>query len=119
MNDLRHSGGFRPRLPDDPAYWHALAVRIVDGAEPTLAELRSRQVWWRPLARWAPAFGVGALAASLAVLALLPGGSGPAPLRDTDLTDVFDPGDPVGAAFVSGSAPELTSLLIARSEAVP
>ena len=119
MNEPRPAGGFRSRLPQDPAYWHALALRIVDGAEPTLAELRARQPWWRPLARLAPAFGVGALAASLAVVALLPEGAGPDPSPRADFADLFDPGDPVGAAFIGGSVPELPALLVARIEAVP
>lgn len=119
MNERQHPGGFRPRLPDDPAYWQALAARIVVGAEPTLAELRTRQPWWKPLARWAPALSAGALAASLAALALVPNGTDAAPARATAFADVFDPRDPVGAAFVGESTPELTSLLIARTEAAP
>lgn len=119
MNEQQHAGGFRPRLPDDPAYWQGLAIRIVDSAEPSLAELRAGQPWWKPLARLAPAFGVGALAASLAAFVLLPDGSAPAPARAAAFADVFDPGDPVGAAFVGGSAPELTFLLVARTETGP
>jgi len=119
MNQQQRSDGFTPRLPDHPGYWQALAARIVDGAEPTLAELRAGQPWWKPLARLAPALSVGALAAGLAAFALLPSGTNAAPPRATALADLFDPGDPVGAVFVGGSAPELTSLLIARTEAAP
>ena len=119
MNEQQHPGGFRPRLPDDPAYWQGLAARVVAGAAPTLAELRAAQPWWKPLARLAPAFGVGALAASLAAFVFLPDGSPPAPSREVALADVFDPGDPVGAAFIGETAPELASLLVARTEAAP
>lgn len=113
-------GGFRPRLPDDPAYWNQLARRVTDSAEPLLAELRSRQSWWSPLAKLAPALGVGALAATLAAVVALQDRDEAAVAPQAEaFVDLFDPGDPVGAAFVGGAAPELTVLLVARTGSEP
>lgn len=120
MIERQEGRGFRPRLPDDPAYWNALAARITDSAEPTLAALRTRRQWWDPLARLAPALGVGALAAALAAVIALPAEVAPTiePSGEA-FVDMFDPGDPVGAAFVSDAAPDLTVLLVARIGSEP
>jgi hypothetical protein len=120
MNEPHDRGALRPRLPDDPTYWEALAYRITDSAEPVLAELRSRNAWWNPLARLAPAFGVGALAATLAAFVALPAAVEPAvQTQEGAFADLFDPGDEVGAVFVGGAAPELASLLVAQTGREP
>ncbi len=104
-----HEAHVKPRLPADPAYWTGLTSRIVAGAEPMLEELRTREPWWKPLARFGPPLGVAAATAALAVIWLFPGGAEPSTASQLEIA--LGPSDPVARAFVLSPAPPDISTL--------
>jgi hypothetical protein len=114
VNDASERSQFESRLPDDSAYWEALAGRIVDSAEPILREHRDAQTWWQPLARWSPAIGVAAAIAALLVIAVGPPMTPrPAP---ASFEQLLSPEDPVAQALVGQAAvTDLPAILLVES----
>jgi len=134
--------GMLSRLPDDPRYWERLTDRVMEDVGPALASRRgagaggapaasvARDAWWRPLARHARALAIGAAAAVIGTLALLPerpatgaGGGGVAFLPGTDPAfagggDVFSlvPADPVMTPLVLAEEPPTLAALLATPD---
>ena len=118
MTDDRAPGAFRPRLPDDPAYWNALAGRITHSVEPVFAELQAQRAWWRPLDRFGPALTVGAIAAVAATFVALPAPEWPAAPVPAAVTDPT-PADLLGNAFTTPEAPDVMALIALGNEEQP
>jgi len=112
MTEHRGRSEFESRLPDDPAYWSALADRITRTAEPVFAELDGRPVWWRPLDRLAPALGIGALAAAVATFVVLP--APPVEPPPSAVATALDPTGLLESAFTTAPAPDMMSLLVSE-----
>ena len=73
MRGSREQQGLFSRLPDDPDYWQTLSNRIVDDGLPVLLALgEDRREWWSGMARFSAALAVGASAATIAALLLMP-----------------------------------------------
>ncbi len=109
------------RLPEEPAYWDALAERILQGVVSILDANRNKATaWWAPLARLStPLLVAAALAIALAVV-LLPA---PAGARGAGAVSVMEravtPIDPLVGRLLFGPAPpSIDDLLlgIARRE---
>ena len=108
---------FEPRLPDDPAYWSALAERITGTADPVFAERQYRSAWWGALDRFGPALGLSALAATLATVVLLSGGGPtPAPVSVEAIVPTVTGTDLVENAFQSPSMPDVITLMVLATE---
>ena len=73
MNEPVEDRGIMSRLPEDRKFWDDLADRIVEEATPDLAVRRDRRgEWWSAMSRFSTALAAGALAATVAAIALLP-----------------------------------------------
>jgi hypothetical protein len=96
-----------PRLPEDPAYWDALAERIGRDAAPALAELYERRgAWWGSLARRSPALAAAAAVAIAAGwIAIAASGGTPAGSPYTEMARAIGPTDEVGRLFLREAAP--------------
>ncbi len=117
MTSRDEQSAFEPRLPDDPAYWSALAERITDSATPVFAERQSRSAWWGALDRFGPALGISALAATIATVVLLSGGGPtPAPVPDGPIPPTIARTDLVENAFQSPSMPDVITLMVLANE---
>jgi hypothetical protein len=102
------------RLPDDPEYWQTLTNRIVDDGLPVLKALREeRREWWSDIARFSTFLAVGASAATIAALFLMPTGipaTTPVPTADAY---GLAPDDPLAVTLVLGEAPPSLEMLMA------
>jgi hypothetical protein len=96
-----------PRLPEDPAYWDALAGRIGDDAAPVLAELYERRgAWWGSLARRSPALAAAAVVAIAAGWIAIAASGGPAAESPyAEMARAIGPTDEVGRLFLRDAAP--------------
>lgn len=106
-------GAFEPRLPDDPAYWSALADRITTDAGPVFAELNATRAWWSPLDRFGPALGLGAIAAATLVFVLYGGAPPASPATPTQPTDI------AANAFRLPASPDVITLMVLGTEVTP
>lgn len=101
MNDGR---GGRPRLPDDDAYWEALATRIERAAAPLLAAERTpARVWWTG-PRLSPALAAAAIVAAGGAWLFLPDRA-PLPGGAALTGAALAPSDPLGAAVFGDPVP--------------
>ena len=114
MSEAYEQRGLFSRLPDDPAYWRDLTEKVVDDGRPQLAELgANRPAWWSEMARFSRHLAVGAAAAVLAIVFLLPGiGKAELQSRTVDTYGLI-PADPLAVALASGEAPPSIEMLIA------
>jgi hypothetical protein len=108
MNEFRNLS----KLPEDPQYWEDLEARVMaDLGSPVRGTAVEIPSWWSPLA--VRAWGLGGLAAAVALAALLlaPGRSVPGSSAAGLLS--LPEGDPVLEALVSAPAPpSLASLML-------
>jgi len=114
MKGPRERQGLFSRLPDDPEYWQAFSNRIVDdGVRVLQAFKEDRREWWSGMARFSAALAVGASAATVAALLLMPTGI-PArtPIQTVDAYGLA-PDDPLAVTLVSGEAPPSIETLMA------
>ena len=109
------------RLPTNPAYWDALAQRIVADAVPLLDEYRVRHgTWWSLLAHRSPVLAAAAVLAIAATSFML--------VRASTATDssphnqvarAIGPTDPVARLFLTQETPpRVESLLPVMSQMV-
>jgi hypothetical protein len=114
MRKNRENRGLISRLPEDDAYWERLTDRLVtDAAGRLSAYRRARTRWWHGLARFSTPLFVGAAAAVIAAVLLLPeladdltGSTSPAAVYG------LAPDDPLAALFLtSEDAPTMAMLL--------
>ena len=106
--------GLFSRLPDDPEYWHSFTDRIVADATPELDSFgQSGREWWSGIARFSTLLAVGASAAVLALVFLMPAGSRvEMPVRFMDAYGLA-PDDPLAVTLVSGETPPAMESLMA------
>lgn len=123
MNRHRENRGVMSRLPEDGAYWEALADRLVRDAAGRLRAYRSGGTRWsHSLARYSAPLTVGAAAAVIAALLWLPEvGGEPAGRASPATLYGFAPNDPLAALFVtSAAAPTMATLMATpTSETTP
>ncbi len=115
----REKGGgeeptLRSRLPAEPAYWDALAERIVADAAPSLAEYRSRQgAWWSLLAQSSPALAAAAVLAIAGASFMLARASTVTESSPHDeVTRAIGPRDPVARLFLAEETPPRVESLL-------
>lgn len=102
------------RLPDENAYWDALARRIVKQGLPVLGSYRyGGEPWWAPRARMSTALLATAALAVGAAAVFLPtpanvSGTGPRSVLERALA----PQDPLAGRFLFASAPPTMGSLL-------
>jgi hypothetical protein len=114
MKRPREQRGLFSRLPDDPGYWQMLTDRIVDDGVPVLQARREEsRKWWSGMARFSTVLAVGASAATIGTLLLMPAGT-PA-ITPVQMAHAYGlaPDDALAAALVSGEAPPSMETLMA------
>ena len=106
--------GLFSRLPDDPEYWYKFTDRIVADAGPELKSFGdSRREWWSEIAQFSTLLAVGASAAVIALIFLMPTGSPvEMPARTMDAFGLA-PDDPLAVTLVSEETPPALEFLIA------
>ena len=114
MKGRREQQGLFSRLPDDPEYWKTFAKRIVDDGIPVLRTFqRERREWWTGIARFSTVLAVGASAATIAALFMMPTGNPPiTPVQTADAYGLA-PNDPLAVTLVLGEAPPSLETLMA------
>jgi hypothetical protein len=109
--------GLFSRLPDDPAYWERLSAKIVEDAVTTINSLRDvKREWWSALGQYSTVLALGASAAVVAAVLLLPAGN-TAETR-TPIADTYGlaPAHPLAAPLVSATAPPpIETLMLLRT----
>lgn len=109
--------GFDPpgsRLPAEPAYWDALAERVVRAARPELGRRPRSAPWWAAFADFSPALAASAILAIVAGWLLVanadpPGGADPVALVEGAL----GPEDPLARRMLTGAQPpSIADLLV-------
>lgn len=115
MTRPRDNGGLMSRLPDDDAYWGALADRLVlDAAGRLRAHRRGNRRWWLGLSRLSTPITLAAAASVVAALLWLPEveGEGPDGGRATTVFGLA-PTDPLADRLVgSPTAPTMATLIV-------
>lgn len=123
MKEHRENRGPMSRLPEDEAYWEALADRLVADAAGRLSAYRTAGTrWWHGLVRFSTPLTVGAAAAVIAALLWLPEVAGEqARGRAPASFYGFAPSDPLAALFVtSADVPTMATLMATpTSERIP
>lgn len=106
------------RLPKEPAYWDALAERIVRDV-PSVLNTNGSGPWWAPRARFSTALlATAALAAAAAAVFLPASPSASRADSRTVLERALAPQDPLAEGFFSGPVPPtIESLLVAMVRA--
>jgi hypothetical protein len=114
MNLPKQQRGLFSRLPEDHEYWRSLTNRIVEDAAPQLEEFGRREnEWWFEMARYSTLLAVGAAAAVIAFLTMMPATSGDeAPLTGRNVYGLA-PSDPLAMTLVSEETPPSIGTLIA------
>lgn len=115
MTKPRDPRGLMSRLPDDEAYWDALADRIVSDASTRLREYRQAgPSWWHRLSRMSTPLTLAAAASVVAAFLWLPEAPDAGP-TDTGVPAVFGlaPTGPLADWLVAAPAPPTMATLIA------
>lgn len=106
--------GLFSRLPDDPVYWENLSTRIADDAAPTLDQLREENnQWWSVPARFSTALAIGASAAVIAAILLLPGGGSGDTVPASPNMYGLAPAGPLAESLLTPEAPPSLEMLMA------
>lgn len=107
------------RLPDDPAYWDALAGRIQAAAAGDLSRLQDRAPpWWSDLARHSRGLALLAAAALVAALTLFPRPR-PAQAAPSPLERTIQPTDPGLIDLLGGPGPPSLEALFVEEGGTP
>ena len=102
------------RLPEDPAYWDALASRIAADAAPVLDHYLARHgTWWAFLARRSPALAAAAILAIAATSFMLVRASAATESSPHDqVARAIGPTDPLARLFLAEEAPPRVESLL-------
>jgi hypothetical protein len=114
MKRPRDERGLMSRLPEDDAYWNALADRIVsDASERLRANRRGASRWWRDLSRLSAPLALTAAASIAGALLWLPD-LAEERADDVAVVDAFGlaPTGPLADRLVGSPAPPSMATLI-------
>jgi hypothetical protein len=114
MSTPNEPRGLFSRLPDEQEYWREFTDKIVNDAAPRLAVFDSDESrWWSELAQYSTLLAVGAAAAVIALLLLMPVRERRSLEISTRDTYGFAPSDPLAATLVSRETPPWVGTLLA------
>lgn len=119
MSEPVEDRGIMSRLPEERPFWDDLTDRIIADAAPSLRARRDQSgAWWSAMSRFSTALAAGALAATIAAIALLPPvpTDSPAVAREP-VEDALGiaPDHPL-AVLMAGAPPPMEALVLSTGE---
>lgn len=102
----------KSRLPDDPAYWDALADRISARSTGQIQDYGARLgPWWEWIAGFAPALAAAAVLVLLGTWAFVPPAPQSAVVGQPGIAQLLAPDEPMARAFLADSEPPALAAL--------